>query len=86
VEALELLSMSLACGPHSQLSEPLSSSGSDLFEEWPKVNDMAVSVYVALTVDASSSRTSAISAPHSEREPRADGSAARPSRSRVTPS
>jgi hypothetical protein len=65
-EALELLPLSPACGPHSRLFEPSSNSGSDLFKDWPEANDMAVSVYVALTMDASSSRTSATNAPHGE--------------------
>jgi hypothetical protein len=47
---------------------------------------MAVSVYVALTVDASSSRTSTANAPHGKREPRADSSPARQSQSRAAPS
>jgi hypothetical protein len=61
-EALELLSLSPSRGPHSPLSKFRSSSGSDLFDDWPKANDMAVSVYIALTADASSSRASTISA------------------------
>jgi hypothetical protein len=32
-EALELLSLCPACGPHSRLSEPSLSSGSNLFED-----------------------------------------------------
>jgi hypothetical protein len=55
-EALEPLSLSHARGFSSRLSEggaqvPLSSSGSDLFKDWPEANDMAVSVYIALTVE-----------------------------------
>jgi hypothetical protein len=50
-EALELLSLSPAHGLSSRLSE-----GSDLFEDWPKANDMAASVYVAFTAEISSSR------------------------------
>jgi hypothetical protein len=64
-EALELLSLSPAHGPHSRLSEPTSSS-SNLFEDWPEANDMVASVYVALTADASHSRMSAVNAPHGE--------------------
>jgi hypothetical protein len=67
-EALELLSLSPACGPYSRLSEPSSSSDSDLLEDWPEANDISVSVYIALITDASSSRTSAINAPHGECE------------------
>jgi hypothetical protein len=51
-EALKLLSLSPARGAHSPLSKLRSSSGSDLFKDWPEANDMAMSVYVALTVDA----------------------------------
>jgi hypothetical protein len=61
-EALELWSLSPACVPHSRLFEPSSSSGSDLFIDWPEANDMVVSVYVAMTVDALSSHTSAVNA------------------------
>jgi hypothetical protein len=57
-KALELLSLSPACGPHSRLSKPSSNSNTDLFEDWPEANDMAASVYVALTTNASSSRMS----------------------------
>jgi hypothetical protein len=34
---------------------PSSSAGSDCFEDWPEANDMAASVYVALTVEHLSS-------------------------------
>jgi hypothetical protein len=44
-EALELLCLSPPRGPHSPLSETCSSFGSDLFNDWPEANDMAVSVY-----------------------------------------
>jgi hypothetical protein len=54
-EALELLSLSSACGYHSPLLNLWSSSDSELFEDWPKANDMAASVYVALTADVLSS-------------------------------
>jgi hypothetical protein len=85
-KALELLSLNPSCGSHSRLSKPSSSSGSDLFKDWSKANDMATSVYVALTIDASSSCTPAVNAPHGERESLADGSPNRQSRSRVAPS
>jgi hypothetical protein len=85
-EALELLSLSPARGPHSPLSKLRSSSGCDLFDDWPEANDMAVSVYVALTTDASSSRTSIVSAPHCTRKSCADGSSTRQSRTRSTSS
>jgi hypothetical protein len=57
-EALRLLPLSSARGYHSPLSNLRPSSDSELFEDWPKANDMAASVYVALTVDASCSRVS----------------------------
>jgi hypothetical protein len=44
--------------------EPSSSSGSDLFKDWPEANNMAVSVYVVLTAEASSSLVSMVDAPH----------------------
>jgi hypothetical protein len=62
-EALELLSLSRSHGPPSRPSDHCSSSGNDLFEDWPEANDMAISVYVALTVDALSSRASTATAP-----------------------
>jgi hypothetical protein len=46
------------------------------FEDWLEANDMAVSVYVALIVDASCSRTLAANAPRGEWESRADSSSA----------
>jgi hypothetical protein len=61
-EALKLLSLSPARGAHSPLSKLRSSSGSDLFKDWPEVNDMAMSVYVALTADALSSHASTVNA------------------------
>jgi hypothetical protein len=62
-EALDLLFLSPAHGPHSPASNPCSGSDSDMFQDWPKVNDMATSVYVALIADASSSRASTVDAP-----------------------
>jgi hypothetical protein len=53
-KALELLPLSPARGYHSPLSNLRSSSNSDLFEDWPEANDMAASVYVVLTANASS--------------------------------
>jgi hypothetical protein len=61
-ETLELLSLSPASGPRSPLSKLRSSSGCDLFEDWPKANDMAVSVYILLTAYASSSNASIVDA------------------------
>jgi hypothetical protein len=63
-EALELLSLRPAHGPHSPLLELRSSSDIELFNDWPKANDMVASVYVALIVDALSSHMSIVSAPH----------------------
>jgi hypothetical protein len=73
-EALELLSW----GPRRDLAphvsggtvhEPSSSSGSELFEDWPEANDMVVSVYVTLTAEVSSSLTSTTDAAHGRRKP-----------------
>jgi hypothetical protein len=61
-ETLELLSLSPSHGPPSRPSDPCSSSGNDLFKDWPEANDMAISVYVALTADALSSRASTATA------------------------
>jgi hypothetical protein len=85
-EALEFLSLCPARGPHSPLSELYSCSGSDLFDDWPKANDMAVSVYVALMTDALSSRASAFSAPHCTRKSFDNGSSTRQSHTRATSS
>jgi hypothetical protein len=65
-EASELLSLSPAHGPHS-------SSRIDLFVDWPKANNMAMSVYVALTAYASSSLMSTVGAPHYTQKSFADG-------------
>jgi hypothetical protein len=65
-EALELLFLSPAHGPPSRPSDLCSSSGSDLFEDWPEANDMAASVYVVLSANASSSHMSTTAAPHDE--------------------
>jgi hypothetical protein len=73
-EALELFSLGPTRGPHSPLLELCSSSGSDLFDDWPKANDMVASVYVALTADASSSCASTVSAPHCTQKSFVDGS------------
>jgi hypothetical protein len=85
-EALELLSLSPARGPHSQLSGLRSSSGSDLFEDWPEANDMAASVYVALTADALSSRTSIVNVMRGDQKSCADGSSTQQSHLWVTSS
>jgi hypothetical protein len=43
------------------------SSNADSFESWPEANNMAASVYVALSADASSSHKPAIDAPRDNR-------------------
>jgi hypothetical protein len=68
------LSLSPARGPHSPLLELRSSSDSDSFNDWPEANDMAVSVYIVLTADASSSRASMVGASHCTRKSCANGS------------
>jgi hypothetical protein len=65
-EALELLFLSPPRDSVSHISEPSYSSGSDQFDDWPEANDIAVSVYVALIADASSSRISTVNAPRNE--------------------
>jgi hypothetical protein len=59
-EELDLLFLSPAHGPHSLASNLHLGSDSDMFEDWPEVNDMAASVYVAFTADASSSCASTV--------------------------
>jgi hypothetical protein len=73
-EALELLSLSPTHGSPSRPSDPYSSSGSDLFKDWPGANDMAASVYIALSADALSSRASTTTAPHDGQESHAGSS------------
>jgi hypothetical protein len=90
-EDLELLSLSPAHGLSSRPSEgdaqePPSSSGSDLFEDWPEANDMATSIYVALTTEASSSCPSMANAPRGRQKSRASGSSTRQPRSQAAPS
>jgi hypothetical protein len=92
-EALELLSLSPSCGAFSRPSEddapePSSSStvGSGLFEDWPKANDMAASVYVALTTEPSSSRSPMVNAPQKERKSHAKGSSTQKPRSQAVAS
>jgi hypothetical protein len=76
-EALELLFLSPNRDPLSRVSEPSSSSDNDLFEDCPKANDMAVSVYIALTTDASGSRASTADTPHGDQESHAGSSSTR---------
>jgi hypothetical protein len=76
-EFLEFLSLSPVCGLSSRLSEgdareTSSSSGSDLFEDWLEANDMATSVYAALTMEGLSSRASMDDALCGGRKSRAD--------------
>jgi hypothetical protein len=85
-EALDLLFLSPTHGPRSAASNPRSGSDSDMFKDWPEVNDMAASVYVALTIDASSSRTSTVDALCDIRESCTCGSSGRQSRSRTASS
>jgi hypothetical protein len=60
-DLLNLLFLSPACD--SPFVHYRASSDTDSFESWLEANDMAASVYVALSVDASSSRKPAIDAP-----------------------
>jgi hypothetical protein len=87
-EALELLSLSPSCGmsprPSGCDAQELSSSfdaSSDLVEDRPEANDMATSVYVALTVEPLSYRAPMSSAPCSERKSRARSSSSQRCRS-----
>jgi hypothetical protein len=66
-EAL-LDSLFLSLTRNSLASHPWASSDADSFEDCPKANDMAVTVYVALSADASSSRTPMINAPRGGRK------------------
>jgi hypothetical protein len=59
-EALDLLSLSSTSRPCSQSSSRHSNSDSDVLEDWPEANNMAASIYVALTVDASSFHVSTV--------------------------
>jgi hypothetical protein len=85
-EALDLLFLSPARDPRSPISKPRSSFDDDLFEDWPDVNDMAMSVYVALSVDASSSWMLAVDALCDDRESCASSSSTRKSSSWVASS
>jgi hypothetical protein len=57
-EALKLLPLSPTRGYHSPLSNLQSTSNRELFKDWSEANDMAASVYIALTTDALSSHAS----------------------------
>jgi hypothetical protein len=76
-ENLEQLFPSLPRDSVSHALEPFSYCYSDQFKDWLEANDMAVSVYVALTIDASSSRTSTVNVPHDDRTSFTDGSSTR---------
>jgi hypothetical protein len=65
--------------------EPLSSFGSDLFEDWPEANDMEASVYVTLTMEASSSLVSTDDDPRGRRKFCNVISSTRHSRSEIAP-
>jgi hypothetical protein len=78
-EALEMLFLDPPHDTVSHVSEPSYSSGSDQFDDWPKANDMVVSVYVILTADASSSRILIVNAPHEDQESLTDISSSRQS-------
>jgi hypothetical protein len=83
-EALNLLFLCPPRGSQSPSLSPRSGSDSDVFEDWPEVNDMAASVYVALIADASSSRVSMVDAMCDVRESYTGGSSAQHSCSWVT--
>jgi hypothetical protein len=59
-EALDLLFLCPSHGSRSPALNPCLGSDSDVFKDWPKAHDMTASVYVALTIDALSSRASMI--------------------------
>jgi hypothetical protein len=79
------LSLSPAHGPPSQPSDPCSSFSSNLFDDWLEANDMVVSVYITLTVDALISRMSTTTAPPNRQESCAGSSSAQQSRSWAAP-
>jgi hypothetical protein len=85
-EALDLLFSGAAHVHHSPASNPFLDSDSNMFEDWPKVNDMTTSVYVALTADASSSHASTVDAQCDIRESCTGGSSGRQSHSQMASS
>jgi hypothetical protein len=85
-EALKLLFLLPGHDHVSRVSEPSSCSGSDLFEYWPKANDTAASVYIALTVDDLSSCASIAYDPRGDQETHVDSSSTRRPRSWATSS
>jgi hypothetical protein len=62
-EALELLFSSPPRDPVSHVLEPSYNFSNDQLDDWSKANDTAASVYVALTIDGSSSHISTVNAP-----------------------
>jgi hypothetical protein len=78
-EVLDLLFLSPARGHHSPALNLHSGSDSDAFEDWLEANDMAASVYVALTTDALSSHASTVDALCDVRESCTSGSSGRQS-------
>jgi hypothetical protein len=78
---LDSLFMSPACG--SPVLRPCTSSDCDSFEDWPDSNDMVVSVYVVLCMDASSSCMPTVSAPRDAQESCSGDPPARELRSQV---
>jgi hypothetical protein len=62
IEALlDSLFMSPACG--SPVLHPRMGSDCNSFEDWPESNDMAVSVYVAISADAPRSHAPTVGVP-----------------------
>jgi hypothetical protein len=59
-EALESLFLSPARDSCSPVAQVCLSSNCKLFEDWPEANDMAASIYVALSVDALTSCASVV--------------------------
>jgi hypothetical protein len=90
-EALELLSLGPCHDLASPVSsgnirEPSSSSGSELFEDWPEANDIMTSVYVALTMEALSSLASMADAARGRQKSHNTNSSTRHCRSETVPS
>jgi hypothetical protein len=90
-EALGLLSLSPCRNLSSQflggnVHEPSSSSGSNLFEDWSKANDMAASIYVALTAEALGSLVSTTHAPRVKWKSHATSSSTQQSHCQATSS
>jgi hypothetical protein len=82
-EAL-LDSLSISPAHDSLVSRPRMGSDGDSFEDWPEANDMAASVYILLSVDASSSRSPAVNAPRDGQKSCVGDSSVRELRSQLT--